>query len=200
MRTAKWVAWSVLGSLMVSGILAGCNPAAGGRMQTQSIEPRYDNRGIDLDGDGDRAWLSGNNNMNNPPVNLRSLAPMGGGSADLTQSPYSGWVTADRVADLVQTVPGVANASAVLRGQTAVVGLTLHRSVPRERAAQIAQEVRRMLLVQAPVFRSVHISTDNVLSRRVFDVSQNIRNGRPLSSMDGEIERLTRDIPVIPPR
>ncbi len=199
MRTTKWVAWSVLGALTVSA-LAGCTPAAGDRMQRQSLEPRYDNRGIDFDGDGDRSWLSGNNNMNNPPVNLRSLAPMAGGSADMTQGPYSGWVTADRVADLAQTVPGVASASAVLRGQTAIVGLSLHRTVPRERAAQIAQEVRRMLLVQAPVFRTVHISTDNVLSRRVFDVSQNIRNGRPLSSMDGEIEQLSRDIPVLPPR
>lgn len=199
MRTNPWIAWSVLGALAV-GMITGCTPAASNRMQTQSIEPRYDNRGIDFDGDGDRSWLSGHNNINNPPVNLRNLTPMGGGSVDLTQDRYSGWITADRVADLVQTVPGVDNASTVLKGQTAIVGLTLHRTVPRERVGDIMQEVRRMLMIQAPSFRSVHITTDNVLTRRVFDASQNIRSGRPLSSMDKEIDRLIRDIPAVPPR
>ncbi|GAX90191.1 YhcN/YlaJ family sporulation lipoprotein [Effusibacillus lacus] len=202
MRTGKWVAWTLLGAVTV-GVLAGCgqgNPGINGRMQSTGREPLYDNRGIDIDGDGDRAWLSGHNNINNPPVNLRNFAPLGGGYRDMTADPYSGGLTADRIADLAQSIQGVDNASVVVNGQTAIVGLTLHRHVPRERAEAIKQEVRQLLMVQAPVFRSVRITTDRAMARRVFDASRNVRNGQPLSTQDREFQQLLKDIPEVIPR
>ncbi|MFC4769435.1 YhcN/YlaJ family sporulation lipoprotein [Effusibacillus consociatus] len=201
MRAGKWIAWTVLGTMTI-GVLAGCggNPGLNGRMQTiPNTEPLYENRGIDIDGDGDRAWLSGHNNINNPPVNLTNLAPLGGGYRDMTQ-PYSAGMTADRVADLAQSVQGVDTASVVMVGQNAIVGLRLHRTVPRERAVAIAQEVRQLLMVQAPVLRSVRITTDQSLERRVFDLSQSVRNGRALSTTDRDFQDLSRDIPEVPPR
>lgn len=201
MRTNKWIAWTVLGS-MALGVFAGCggNPGTNGRMQSiPNTEPLYDNRGLDLDGDGDRARLSGHNNINNPPVNLSNMAPLGGGYRDMTET-YSGGLTADRVSDLAQSVQGVDTASTVLVGQNAIIGLRLHRTVPPERANAIAQEVRQLLMIQAPVFRSVRITTDNALHRRVFDLAQSVRGGRALSSTDRDIQQLTRDIPEILPR
>jgi hypothetical protein len=164
-----------------------------------NTEPLYDNRGIDLDGDGDRAWLSGHNNINNPPVNLSNLAPLGGGYRDTTQI-YSGGFTADRVADLAQSIRGVDTASVVLADQTAIIGLRLHRTVPRERANAIAQEVRQLLMIQAPVLRSVRITTDNSLERRVSDMAQSVRSGRNISSADRDFQKLVRDIPEVVPR
>ncbi|WP_018133002.1 YhcN/YlaJ family sporulation lipoprotein [Effusibacillus pohliae] len=203
MRTDKWIAWTVLGTVTL-GLLAGCgggSPGINHRMQAEKTEPIYDNRGIDLDGDGDRAWLAGHNNINNPPVNLRNMAPpIGGGFRDYTQGTYAGGVTADRIADLAQSIQGVDTASVVVNGQTAIVGLRLHRTVPRERAGAIAQEVRQLLMVQAPVFRSVRITTDSALARRVYDTAQKVRSGQPLSSLDQEIEQLKRDIPEVPAR
>jgi hypothetical protein len=197
-RTSNWLAWTVLAALSV-GWITGCTPVASDRMQRQSIDPRYESRGIDIDGDGDRAWLSGNNNINNPPVKLTQMAPMAGGYADLTQGPYPGWATAERVSDLARIVPGVAGASTVLRGQTAIVGLSLDRNVSQEQAGKIQQQVRQLLLAQAPVFRSVHITADEVLSRRVSDMAQAVRNGRPVSQMNREMDQLVRDIPETPP-
>lgn len=202
MRTNRWAAWTVL-AILAAGLLSGCGagaPGIDGRIQKQNTEPLYDNRGIDIDGDGDRAWLSGHNEINNPSVNLRNFAPMGPGFRDTTQGPYSGGITADRVENLVQSVQGVDTASVVVSGQTAIIGLTLHRNIPKERAAAIMQEVRQLLMVQAPVFRSVRITTDRALARRVFDVAQNVRSGRPLPTVDREFQQLTRDIPEVAPR
>ncbi|BCJ87656.1 YhcN/YlaJ family sporulation lipoprotein [Effusibacillus dendaii] len=202
MRT-KWIAWTVLASLtagMLSGCGGGSNAGSVKRMNTQGAEPRNANLGIDVDGDGDRAWLSGHNNLNNPPVNLRDYAPSGsGGYRDMTQT-YSGGVTADRVADLAQSIQGVRDASVVIADQTAIVGLTLQRNVPQDRVEAIKQEVRRLLMIQAPVFRSVRITTDNALSRRIFDAAQNARNGHPISATDQEFSQLVKTVPEVLPR
>ncbi|KEO83370.1 YhcN/YlaJ family sporulation lipoprotein [Tumebacillus flagellatus] len=160
--------------------------------------PNWDNKNIDVDGDGDREHLSGRNNIANPSVDLRSFAHPGGGS-DLTQGVYPHTFTADRIADLAHSVNGVANARALVIGQTAIVALNLDKGVRPEAQTGLIQTVRQRILVQAPEFKRVHITADRALHRRVQRIADEIRAGHSLSMFNDDIMDLTRRIPAIGP-
>lgn len=165
--------------------------------QMQKV-PNWDNKNIDVDGDGDREHLAGRNNIANPSIDLRSFANPGGGS-DLTQGVYPHTFTADRIADLAHSVNGIANARAIVAGQTALIALNFDKGVPPRTQANLIQTVRQRVLVQAPEFKRVHITADRALQRRVQRIADEIRSGHSLSMFNDDITDLTRRIPAIGP-
>ncbi|MBL0385410.1 YhcN/YlaJ family sporulation lipoprotein [Tumebacillus sp. ITR2] len=213
MQMNKWVRGlavmlAVVTLTGVTGCTKGAQEKADNRYGINTVEiapgqdlqkvPNWDNKNIDMDGDGDREHLSGRNNIANPSVDLRSFAHPGGGS-DLTQGVYPHTFTADRIADLAHSVNGIANARALVIGQTAIVALNLDKGVKPEAQANLVQTVRQRILVQAPEFKRVHITADRALQRRVQRIADEIRSGHSLSMFNDDIMDLTRRIPAIGP-
>jgi hypothetical protein len=159
--------------------------------------PQWDNKNIDVDGDGDREHLSGANSLNNPSVDLRSFATPNG--ADHTQGIYPHTYTANRIADLANSVDGVQHAYAIVAGQTLIMGINPRKGVRPEQREQIVQLVRQRVLVKAPEFRRVHITADRALARRVQNVAEEMRAGHSLSTFNDEVMELTRLIPPVSP-
>jgi len=203
-----------LAAVLLAALLAGgctANPHAArddNRYGVNTVEiapntqlvrtPQWDNRNIDMDGDGDREHLSGRNSINNPSVDLRSMTNPGG-SVDMTSGIYPHTFTADRIADLANTVDGVANARCLLAGQTAILGVNLKRGIRPQQRDEIIQLVRQRILVQAPEFQRVHITTDRPLTRRIQRLADEMRAGHSLTLFNDDVMDLTRQIPAIGP-
>ena len=216
MQAKKWM--SGLAAALVLCTMAGCSPQVSpgrsdlsdnqGRYGTKSTNlapgtrqmnvPHWDGKQVDVDGDGDREDLSGRNNIGNPSVDLRSLATPGGG-ADHTQGVYPHTFTADKIAGLAHSVNGVQNARAVITGSTAIIGLNLDRNITGKQRAAITQFVRQRVLVQAPEFRRVHITSDKAQTRRIQRIADEMRAGHSITMFNDDITELTRTIPAIGP-
>jgi YhcN/YlaJ family sporulation lipoprotein len=213
MQKNKWVQGlavmlAVVALTSMTGCTKGAQNGSDNRYGVNTVEiapgqemhrvPNWDNKNIDVDGDGDREHLAGRNNIANPSIDLRSFANPGGGS-DLTQGVYPHTFTADRLADLAHSVNGVANARALVVGQTAIIALNLDKGVKPQAQAQLVQTVRQRILVQAPEFKRVHITADRALQRRVQRIADEIRSGHSLTMFSDDITDLTRIIPAIGP-
>jgi hypothetical protein len=212
MQPKQWIIG--LTALLVFSTVVGCAPTAGpdvkrartGGMNALEIGPgaqrqdvpRFDNKNIDVDGDGDREHLAGRNDIANPSVDLRSFAHPNGGS-DLTQGVYPHTFTADRIASLASSVNGIANAQALVVGRTVVLGMNLERGVKPHQKPGLVQYVRQRILVQAPEFQRVHITTDRQLTRRIQRISDELRSGHSLTMFNDDFMDLTRQIPPVGP-
>lgn len=164
--------------------------------QEKADLPRFDNKNIDVDGDGDKEHLSGANDVNNPSVDLRSFTYPGTTNAAQGIYPTS---TADRIQDLASSVDGVANSRAIVVGRTVVLGLNLERTVRPNQKADIVNFVRQRILVQAPVFERVHITTDRAQTRQIQRISDELRKGHSLSLYNDEFMELTKNVPAVGP-
>jgi len=215
MPMQTWVKGLALGALAVtlSCGLVGCsaNPHAerdSSRYGVNRVEiapnvqlhrmPRWDNKNIDVDGDGDREHLAGRNSINNPSVDLRSMASPGG-SADMTNGLYPYTFTADRIADLVHSIDGVANARALIAGQTLIVGMNVERGIKPQAKNELTQLARQRILVQAPEFKRVHITAEKPLVRRIQRIADEMRAGHSLTMFNDEVMDLTNRIPAVAP-
>ncbi|HEU4963382.1 MAG TPA: YhcN/YlaJ family sporulation lipoprotein [Bacilli bacterium] len=218
MDTSKWL--KALTAALVLVPLAGCNPQAAGDnantdrvginsrpdgaenigmvRQTRDVT-EWDNKSYDVDGDGDRGMLSGRNNIGNPAVDLRSIPQPGSTGANINSGLYAGTATADRIADLAGSVEGVAHANVIVVGETAVIGLNLNRGVAQADMPGLVQLVRQRVLVQAPVFKRVHITTDRAMTRQIRRISDEIRAGHSLTMFNDDFMDLVRRIPAVAP-
>lgn len=217
MQTSNWLKMLVV--LALAAPLVGCAPEAAGdrgaindnragvsRLPTdggftlQSREvPKWDNKNIDVDGDGDREMLRGTNNIGNPAVDLRSIPVPGSTGENVNNGFYAGTATADRIQDLAGSVNGVAHSNVIVVGETAVIGLNLERTVDPKQVPGIVQFVRQRVLVQAPIFKRVHITTDRALTRQIRRISDEIRQGHSLSMYNDDFMALVRKIPAVGP-
>lgn len=216
MHKHTWIKGLAVAVLLVP--LVGCTPgvdrdngAQQARYGTNTVQnapgqglvrvPRWDNKQIDVDGDGDAEHISGRNHVGNPSVDLRSFAFPGGSmrGTDTTDGVYPHTFTADRIADLAHSVNGIANARALVVGQTAIIGLNLERGVKPQQRAELVQFVRQRVLVQAPEFQRVHITTDRSLTRRIQRVADDLRAGHSISEYNDDVMELTNKVPAIGP-
>jgi hypothetical protein len=209
MQHGKWITGLTAAALALA--ITGCMPTNDlarneQRYGTNTVQigpgserwdvPRYDNKNIDVDGDGDKEHLSGRNDVNNPSVDLRSFSYPG--STDMSQGIYP-TSTADRIQNLASSVDGVANSRAIVVGRTLVLGLNLERTVRPAQKADIVNFVRQRILVQAPVFERVHITTDRALTKRIQRLADELRAGHSLSMYNDDFMDLTRQIPAVGP-
>jgi hypothetical protein len=194
------VALSVALSLVA--LTAGC--VRGGRTGDigvnragASIEQQFDTRRVDVSGDADRARLSGHNNLNNPPVDLKAVPPAWSGGTAINQGRWSGNALGDRVAQLTLSVPHVASSVAVPSGRVVLVGVGLSRS-GNPNVGAIKTEIRRRLLVQAPIFRYVYVTTDPRQVTQLNQIADGLRQGNPISRYHPQMEALMRTMQPVP--
>lgn len=215
MQKQKWITGLAAALLLIP--LVGCtqnadqDPPERGRYGVNKVQtapghdmvrvPRWDNKQIDVDGDGDAEHISGKNQIGNPSVDLRSFAFPGGGArgTDMTNGVYPHTFTADRISDLAHSVNGVANARTLVIGQTAIIGLNLERGVKPQQRADLVKFIRQRVLVQAPEFQRVHITTDRAQTRKIQRIADELRAGHSISMFNDDVMELTRQVPAVGP-
>ncbi|WP_029422257.1 YhcN/YlaJ family sporulation lipoprotein [Alicyclobacillus macrosporangiidus] len=196
-----------IGALAVLSLLAlsGCreHPKLQMNQAAGSIEQQLDRRDVDVNGDADRAKLSGYNDTNNPQPNPRSVSPAHGAGTNLTHGRYSGNAEADRVAQLALNIPYVRSSAAVASGRVILVGVGLARTpaprgFPQPDFAHIQKEIRRRILTQAPEFRYVYVTRDPQQVREINRIADGLRSGQPLSAYQDRIAALMRQMQPVP--
>ncbi|MCL6637102.1 MAG: YhcN/YlaJ family sporulation lipoprotein [Alicyclobacillus sp.] len=202
MRTRRWRLCAAALSLLA---VTGCREHPGLTMNQAagSVEQQLDARHVDVDGDADRARLSGYNGVNNPQPNPVSVPPGHAAGTQLTDGRYSGNGEADRVAQLALNIPHVSHAAAVASGRVVLIGVGLAK-VPRTGAdqpvnfAQIQREIRRRVLTQAPEFRYVYITANPQQVTEINRIADGLRSGQPLSAYQPRIAALMRQLQPVP--
>ncbi|MCL6515852.1 YhcN/YlaJ family sporulation lipoprotein [Alicyclobacillus sp.] len=196
-----------LGALAVLGVLslAGCreHPPLQMNQAGGSVEQQFDRREVDVDGDGDRAKLSGYNDTNNPQPDPRSVSPAHGAGTTLTHGRYAGNAEADRVAQLALNIPHVRSAAAVAAGRVILIGVDLARAAAMAEGGgpdfnHIQREIRRRVLTQAPEFRYVYVTRDPAQVREINRIADGLRSGQPLSAYRDRMAALMRQMQPVP--
>ncbi|MBX5436134.1 MAG: YhcN/YlaJ family sporulation lipoprotein [Alicyclobacillaceae bacterium] len=199
MRTSIWVA--VPAAVLVAS-LGACGsplnrPAIVNQTGGAAVEAQYDTHRVDVDGDGDRARLSGRNHVNNPPWDLRSQPPAHSAGTALTHGRYAGNGYADTIARLALSVPGVVSSVAVTSGRVVIVGVGIrHADAHNFRAIQ--REIRRRVLVNAPDLRYVYVTADHMQVTELNRIADGLRAGIPLDHYKPRIRNLMRTMAPVP--
>ena len=84
-------------------------------------------------------------------------------------------------------------------GQTLLLGMNLERGVKPQQQDDLVQLVRQRILVQAPEFKRVHITTDRAQTRRIQRIADEMRAGHSLTMFNDDVMELTRQIPPTGP-
>jgi hypothetical protein len=136
-------------------------------------------------------------NLNNPPVNLKAVPPAWSGGTAINQGRWSRNALGDRVAQLTLSVPHVASSVAVPSGRVVLAGVGLSRS-GNPNVGAIKTEIRRRLLVQAPIFRHVYVTTDPRQVTQLNQIADGLRQGNPISRYHPQMEALMRTMQPVP--
>ncbi len=139
----------------------------------------------------------GHNPFNNPPVNVQAVPQAWAGGREPNQSRWSGNALGDRVAQLALSVPYVASSVAVPSGRVVLVGVDLSRS-GNPNINAVKTEIRRRLLIQAPIFRYVYVTTDPRQVAQLNHIADGLRQGHPISHYHLQMEALKRAMQPVP--
>lgn len=187
----------VAGVVMVAG--CGLNrPAARFHAAgAADVERQLDTRTVDVDGDGDRSILSGANNVNNPPWDLRNQPAAHAASPSVVHGRYAGNAYADTLARLVLSAPNVTAAVAVLHGQVIVMGVDVRPEVPVDFPA-LEHEIRRRLMIHAPEFRYVYVTRKRADVMTINHVADGLRTGVPFAHYRNQLVSMLQTMTPIP--
>ncbi|MFJ8256989.1 YhcN/YlaJ family sporulation lipoprotein [Peribacillus asahii] len=110
----------------------------------------------------------------------------------------SGAETAKRLTDLAVKVPHVNDATAVVLGKYAIVGIDIDQDVDRSQVGTIKYSVGEALQ-QDPYGAYATIVADPDLNERIREVADDIENGQPIRGILNELSDITsRIIPEVP--
>ncbi|GAB7387683.1 hypothetical protein BSNK01_15200 [Bacillaceae bacterium] len=110
----------------------------------------------------------------------------------------SGQATAQRLAHLAAQVPQVNDATAVVIGKTAVVGIDVDASLDHSRVDTIKYSVAEALR-EDPQGANAIVTADVDIVQRLREMNQEIRNGRPVSAFADELAEIVgRIMPQFP--
>jgi len=204
MGNRHWLFLPLTAALFVS--LSGCgkDQALVGNQVGGSVEQQFDTQKVDVNGDGDRARLSGANGLNNPPVRIDALPQGHAAAPSLREGRYAGNGFADRIAQLALSAPHVMHSVAVTSGTVAIIGLGLKHDLfhPKGLSPQdelgLKQEIRRRVLVQAPAVRFVYVTTNQQQVGELSRIADGLRAGHPISMYTSRIHALMQSMKPVP--
>jgi len=101
---------------------------------------------------------------------------------------------ADRVAREARKVSGVKEATVVISGRTAYIGLNLDPNVEKTRTTTIKKDVADRVKTAEPSLTSVNVTSDPDLVARLKRIADGIKRGKPVSSFSSELAEIGRRI------
>jgi len=113
----------------------------------------------------------------------------------------SGKDISKRLVRLATDIPGVSDATAVVAGDYAVVGIDVDKDLDSTRVGSIKNSVTNALK-NDPYGANAVVTSDPDLVQRLKNMAANIRKGRPVSGIANElaaiVERIVPDVPNRP--
>ena len=113
----------------------------------------------------------------------------------------SGRDISKRLVGIATDVPGVNDATAVVAGDYAVVGIDVDNKLDRNRVGSIKNAVTNALK-NDPYGANTVVTSDPDIIQRLKNMGTHIRNGRPISGIADElaaiVERIMPDVPSQP--
>lgn len=107
-------------------------------------------------------------------------------TAPQDQKDQGAQTTARRLAKLAVQVPDVEDATAVVAGKTAVVGIDVNASLDRSRVGTTKYSVAEALK-EDPQGAQTYVTADVDIVQRLKEISQQIQNGRPAAGFADEL-------------
>lgn len=118
--------------------------------------------------------------------------------APTAQKPQDPQATAERLAKLATNIPEVREATAIVFGKTAIVGIDLDDGLDRSRVGTIKYTVAEALKSD-PQGANAIITADPDIVRRVREINREIQQGRPLEGFANELSNIiARLMPQFP--
>ncbi|MBY0120845.1 YhcN/YlaJ family sporulation lipoprotein [Bacillus sp. S/N-304-OC-R1] len=110
----------------------------------------------------------------------------------------TGQQTARRLVKLASSIPNVNNATAVVLGRYAIVGLDVNKNLERSEVGAIKYSVAESLKNDPDGARAIIIA-DPDINARLREISDDIQNGRPIQGIMNELADIAgRLMPEIP--
>lgn len=188
--------WTTLTAMVGVMIVTGCS---GGNPGAAVISPTPERHTPPVHA-GATDGVAGYSQVNNPTVDIRNNhPPVGKGEYAGYYYGHSSQLTPDRLTTVAQSVDGVDHAVALIYGQRAIIGIIQHHPTSASRLDQIVTEIRHRILVMTPEFSSIHVATDFDTVKRIRTIVDEIRAGRPLTTLTKPIEQLLRVVPAAKP-
>jgi len=154
--------------ILVSVMLGGCQPAARKLLPSQPLpSPQASSARLQ------------------PSATARQPASPAG-------SPESK-ASADAAVRAAVKVAGVRNATAVVSGNTAYIGLDLQQGMEK-RSGLIAREVAKRVKSSTTSLKLVYVASNPDLVRRVKQVADGMKQGKPVSNFSGDLMEIARRI------
>ncbi|MGB9791273.1 MAG: YhcN/YlaJ family sporulation lipoprotein [Thermacetogeniaceae bacterium] len=101
---------------------------------------------------------------------------------------------AERIAREAVKVSGVREATVVISGRTAYIGLNLNPNVEKNRTATIKKTVADKAKAAEPSLVRVNVTSDPDLVARLKRIADGIKKGKPVSSFASELAEIERRI------
>lgn len=202
--------------LLVS--IAGCRPANNNmrRLSTQTrLNDNVNNRWTDnapfnarnnrLNTNLNNGMVRNNTNLNNgmlgnntPMTNdsLRDNTNFNTGMLNNTNIPNNNQIStrATTIAKRVAALPEVNNATVLINGNTAIVGVDVKGSNNNTVSTALRQKVEAAVRVADKNIRNISITSDPTIHTRIRTMSRDIESGRPISGFAREIEDIINRI------
>lgn len=184
--------------------MSGCGPHVGhstaADVQDLSLgttrEQQLDTRARDVDNDGDRARLSGHNQLNNPPTRPEVSSYNARLTPHSAQLPNDYNHFADRVAQLALSIPHVRGSVAVVSGKSVVVGLTIKKDLMKPNGLSttdtnvVKQEVANRIKTHAWNLNTVYVTMNKTQVLTLARIVDGLRAGHPLSTYGPTLKQL----------
>lgn len=106
--------------------------------------------------------------------------------------------TANRLADLATKVPNVNDATVIVMGNTAIVGIDVNAKLDRPRVGTIKYTVAEALK-KDPYGKTAIVIADPDVVQRIREMNQDIKRGRPIAGFAEELADIAgRFMPQLP--
>lgn len=104
---------------------------------------------------------------------------------------------ADNIAKAVKTVPGIKGATAVISGDAAYVGINIDINSNVDNTSKI-QNIKKQAADRVrntdPSIKTVYISADADFFQRITQISNDVRNGKPIEGFSNELNKIVKRI------
>lgn len=101
---------------------------------------------------------------------------------------------ARKIADNVENLENVNNATVVITGNTAIIGVDINNNLEGKITDDLKEEIRKTAINTDKEVEKVSITADADLYTRIRNMSRDIQDGSPVSNFDDEIREILRRI------
>lgn len=133
----------------------------------------------------------GNNNQDNKPLNVKNTTIQ-------NVDRQTGQEISEHLVDLATSIPNVNDATAVVLGRYAIVGIDVKENIERSEVGAIKYSVAESLKHDPHGARAVVVA-DPDMTARIREIADDIRNGEPIQGIINELADISgRLMPEVP--